>query len=419
MKRLTALLLVFIMSLTLAACGEGEKVVEPTAFDYTRSFAHGANTLDYTCATEDTVYYISHFGNFIYYIDKESGISGPLCGKPECEHNSSRCNAYVSFADALSIYDGRLYWVGGSSPSNTYIYSAALDGTDRQTVRQIEREIIPAGHGNMYIIFYRGYAYLAAQAEWVTDGEATTNFYVCAIPLDPDEASFVILDEYALPAGYNASNRLSIQPYEDALYIVSDNYYTDSKYELENETQNLYDFSIRRWDMEKRELEILYYEEETELYTPAELWVVDDGILFCRLANQTESLYKYIFDSGEMELLFNLPESYLMGMSDNLLAGGSNTFVSDEWNVIIMDFEGNVLVNETSPKDALDFPDWVHPSSIRWILGADETNAYFAIYTSTSDDVGSITYFAVIAVPLDGSGARLVLSEEVYTKFGI
>ncbi len=105
-------------------------------YDHNPAYTHlGAEF----CKAGDIVYFtrsslLGRRDRYIAYADLESGMSGPLCAKPECDHTNKACNAYVygSLAEGLSYYDGRIYWTA-ADPQGFHVFSSAPDGTDRQT----------------------------------------------------------------------------------------------------------------------------------------------------------------------------------------------------------------------------------------------------------------------------------------------
>lgn len=65
------------------------------------------------CETEAAYYGRDLLSEFYMYWDKQSGVSGKLCGKVECAHEDTSCNAYVRPSDSgLTVYEGYLYWTG-------------------------------------------------------------------------------------------------------------------------------------------------------------------------------------------------------------------------------------------------------------------------------------------------------------------
>ena len=75
----------------------------------------------YVCESEKRLYfaakptnfesYYENFRKYVFYIDKESGESGYLCGKPGCSHDSEDCGAYLGDKQLLTfcLYEGKLY----------------------------------------------------------------------------------------------------------------------------------------------------------------------------------------------------------------------------------------------------------------------------------------------------------------------
>lgn len=420
MKKLTALLLGFTMLLTLAACGGGEKDGATDAV-YNREFLHGANVGPKACATGEAVYYVPYGGKLIYYIDKSTGTGGPLCGKAECEHNDSNCNAYVNRLFGMSIYEGRLCWIDSASNSDLKIYSAALDGTDRREICGIDKDFFPSTTTNAYMTVYQGYAYLSCKNQSLSDGEFLANFYVCAFPLEPEEEPFVLLNGDTLLSGGTYSN-IAIQPYKDALYIVTTEPFGNSIDEFENDHR--LDLTIMRWDIIARELETLYIGEGMPYDLSMEMWVEDDGIMFYTdVYNEDGSykdrgLYQYRFDNGEIRLLFHLPNGFVnISMANDLVITGCEVN-NEEWSVLIQDYEGNTLVEETYTWASFSFPDWVELGyNAPWCFGADEENAYFSVsYSALKEGTYFVDYmdYVVFTVALDGSGVRLVLDEKEY-----
>lgn len=145
MKKAFAIMLTFLLLMT--SCSNAG--TENQRIDSDRSFAQFGT---YVCETEDTVYFMTtgtvyferlhdyNSASMLYYLDKATGISVPLCGKPECKHDDESCNAYISSTQPVSLadYNGRLYWIAMGNDNKYHIYSAAYDGTDRQSVRELD-----------------------------------------------------------------------------------------------------------------------------------------------------------------------------------------------------------------------------------------------------------------------------------------
>lgn len=410
MKRLTALLLAFIMflTLTLSACGNGqtETVDSGREIDTTRSFFQGL-TLTKAAETEDTIYFIGRYSDVIRYVDKATGISGPLCGRPDCLHNGEDCNAYTNsytVTGGLSVYEGRLYWVISQPGSGYLVYSAALDGTDHREEAALGRELSPNSNSNMSMALFDGYMFIACERSLIEDGEDVRYNYLCAIPLESEEEPFVILQE---KTDYNYT--VAMQLYDGGLYIITDDICGSFEdYVKLEQSDRRCNFKIRRWDMEARALETVYEEEESVIYDPAQLWVTDDCILFTNVSVEMDErqIYKYDFETGECGYLFSsgLESTWgAIGVTDGIVSGyptilnGGN----NEMHVVLKDFDGNVLINEIYELDLGD-EFGVENFGQLDLLGRDEDHVYYSIYTP------EIRYTAIVSVALDGSGARVM-----------
>ena len=355
------------------------------------------------CATEDTFYFAysdtkigQMYHETICFLDKASGYVGPLCGKPECTHDNADCNAYiVGESLGLSIYDGRLYWL---TRPMTYslpkIYSAALDGTDRRLVRELDRELIQSGAIDG--VFHRGWFYMAGEYQNVENGEPNSYVYAVAWPLDPEEEAVVLFD---MPMGM-ASTNYYIQGYGDGVYLVVQK-------PVEKE------MIIARWRPETRALET-FYEGASPNYGGRYYVVREDGVYFIGdvvvgdwnevgFAAYRFVLYRYDFASGEFEENADFETPYTKHgidhtwlISDDLLvmAGSAK---DGELTVMALDFEGNILLDQTYQLE-VDF------KVSSYYCGRDETNLY--LYYPRQPEM-------LIAVALDGSGARILWDSDI------
>lgn len=413
MKRTVILFLALVLVLWLAACGETKKGNgdDGREIDTVRSFYHASMLYVLAAETDDTIYYIGRHGDKILYVDKAAGISGPLCGKVECQHNNENCNAYTTSSlgtAGLSVYNDRLYWVCHRSEKGYIVYSAALDGTDHREEAELGEALSPSSAQNMYMELYDGYMFLACELKRIEDGEAVKYNYLCAIPLESEEEPFVILQE---KTAYN--DWVTIQRYNGGLYIITDDICGsyDDFIELE-QSDRRYDFKIRRWDMETHELETVYEEEKSTIHYPTELWVTDDYILFTNLSveESEEQIYKYDFETGECGYLFSSGFKTTwaqIGIMDGLVSGH---MLEDEigrrkLHTVIKDFDGNVLIDESYDLGPIDEVDSLF--CVEEPRGRDEDHVYYSIYTQGR----SSWCITIISVALDGSGARVLCTE--------
>ena len=143
MKRILSLVLTFILTVTLASCGQEEAI---TGMEYVEGQDQqyfysdlGSNTL--FTETEDGYYYFVGF--YLCYTDKETMQSAVLCGRPDCLHQNETnpertldCNAYFSGAQFLQYYDGNLYVVSRQVTSlDLELTQLSLDGSKRKSIQ--------------------------------------------------------------------------------------------------------------------------------------------------------------------------------------------------------------------------------------------------------------------------------------------
>ena len=328
------------------------------------------------CRTEDTVY-SSRIGvsqsPFIIYADKATGISSPLCGRPECLHNDSTCNAYVtSRADGLCVYDGKLYWI--SDRSN--ITRMNLDGTGRKTVAPVG-SVYDNINNDKSVVFHRGYLYVAgSQHQVVENGVAMGSFTINVKPLDGGE-DFTILRKLVDGTG----TECLIKPVGNDLYIML--YYFN--YEIEGNFDTYYDtVEFYRWDTKTRQAEFISGTQSSpggmrflaRSFHP----VPGNGIYFQAYISTEDGrsniIYKYSFETDTYE-----EGTWLAGYSWLLYCKNFIIAYADR-TVYTYDYDGNPLYKS----------DRVEGHALGNFVGADSEFAYF--YSVEDGDY--------VAVPLNG-----------------
>lgn len=176
MKKFISCLLALTFCLTLFGCKDknadlpkpnvtGDNTILGSDFqkDMSQSKAFHIDTM---CKNENG-YFFSYADGNVYYLDKTSGASTVLCGKPECSHTDTTCNANV-LPRFLTYYNGKLYWVhhdyveenGGIVDYGERLHSMELDGTNHTVVQDLD--FTPGSDTNTYEtkpILHRGVVY--------------------------------------------------------------------------------------------------------------------------------------------------------------------------------------------------------------------------------------------------------------------
>ena len=171
-RKLLAALLAALLTLTLAACDNGDKGVNIPAFqsgsnDFQKNM-HQSTSDSLRIVTEtDDGFYIQLKGAYVYYIEKETKAITILCGKPECEHKDKTCNANLHVGAFWAAGD-KLYFTNSDyiMENGSYVnyglrlYSVDPNGTNRRMVQKLQ--FTPGGDTSSwkpYPIQHRGIVY--------------------------------------------------------------------------------------------------------------------------------------------------------------------------------------------------------------------------------------------------------------------
>jgi hypothetical protein len=221
--------------------------------------------------TEDAFYFHSCLSgsNYLYYYDKASGESGVLCGKPECEHdayNDNRdCQGFCGQGcPSLSVYDGKLYFVGvgvGSAGEWMTLYRSELDGSNRELLRRLDGD--EAGSVQHFFI-YGGRLYGYAVLETVKDGEPLESAALLAYDMSGEGGPVKIVeyvsDSWSPWAYFGIAN--------GSIYMLV------TLEGLNGESVN----SLYKVDPATDAYERIYFEENAPVLTG--FWVTEDGTAY-------------------------------------------------------------------------------------------------------------------------------------------
>lgn len=116
------------MCIGLVSCSKNEQ--EGYGENYNRKYdSQNFSANREQTVTEDGFYTIQE--EYIFFVDKKSGKAIPLCGKVNCKHNDSTCNAYFNAPLNIQAYDGKIYVVArGSKDRTESLYCSVVKRVD-------------------------------------------------------------------------------------------------------------------------------------------------------------------------------------------------------------------------------------------------------------------------------------------------
>lgn len=156
-KRL--LIIMFFMLLMIGGCKKEEQLPEEIAF-YDR-FSLG----------RDGILYCS---DLLYITDYTTGVTVPLCDKPNCAHEprsgtneNPQCNAvYPGFMCAAFLYRDQLYVFTEDGMNHTIVYMAESTGEGRRKIAEADYTVYGIS------VFQDGKAYFSAEREGYQEGSS-------------------------------------------------------------------------------------------------------------------------------------------------------------------------------------------------------------------------------------------------------
>lgn len=284
-------------------------------------------------------YYLVPSIPYIMFVDKQSLLCGPLCGKPECAHNDIDCNAYIDAAFCLSRYDGKLYFASGDT-----LYKMDLDGTNREQVLKFGQPSYINDSGgservgstvNYKVSLHRGYIYRTWMEYVVNDGVPGVRMYAESIKTDSGERTAIFDRTYP---GNNAVDTYQIRFSGNHLYMML------KKYTEETRT---YSFELYDWDSKTRRMTALADGD----ISASDFWVGDDGYIYigCKdssLADNPNVIYRFTPEGRTLELYREFEtQPSLMGDGVLFLAPARSDIDSGKsaYTATFADWDGNVL----------------------------------------------------------------------------
>lgn len=321
-KVMLCMLIVF----SLVGCSGREQEKYSESYEQTQDSQNFSATREVT-ATKNGFYVILE--DFIWFVDKKSEKTIPLCGKPNCTHMEHSCNAYFSVPLSIQAYDGSIYVVARGTKSGTEsLYRISEDGSKREELKTL----YTCEEGDMSccldFVIHRGYGYMVTN--WVQKDriEKTQTLYRIALDSTNEKEEVAKVRGYTpmiyIIGGYGNSIYFSTNCYtdEDGRNLEILNYEYDivekkvEKKELPNKVSLIGEKDNRYYCYKKDGKGIISYDKQGK--NPKEIfnWKYDNTLIY------HDNQYLYI-DNEVYLLMHNQPDI--------------------ERKVIIIDYDGNII----------------------------------------------------------------------------
>ncbi len=352
-------------------------------YDAPLSFAQLGNSFGHTMCESENGWYSELDGsrdNYIMYTDKKTGAVMPLCGKPECTHDSSSCNANIG-GDALRLqmYDGALYCVMSGS-----VLRMEPDGTKRETVCTVDWKIINLYTNDPFVQIHRGYLYYFGSTYDVENGEKVWTASVTACALDGSETFRVFEKKYSDED--SATPRVNVRFIGNDMYIMV----THQKY-----NEGFYYADLFKWDVKTRQVEALYTEPFPDGTVPFNfdcMPVSGDGIYFGAWNNSIPpSSEEYVPDFSVMKYSFETKSivSVMKLEGDVDIQFTKNSIVIDGENSMqyVYSFDGKELFQKKHELPCGNYVGGTDEYIYHWNFSAKESEFYIATPLDGGDEI--------------------------------
>ena len=360
-----------------------------TSFDFGCPIASDGTTVFTAVIAED--------GNtYMMFYDKASGITSPLCGKPECFHDEADCGAYLcgnmESVVSLSVYDGMLYWAQWRG--SVRLFRSKTDGTARE-----ELKTFPGGNSTTAFL-HRGYLYIKNLSSTIVDEKPVTNTTLTAYPLDGGDAVPILsFDSYDM----------TVKPLGNTIYIMAKN--VEGR-DLGINEWGTEEYELYAWDTKTRRADLLASEKTEEfclsIASQDFIPVRGDGIYFQSMMEYKDdegswtsyaSVRKYSFASGKVEEVVPRLSCedfdrffFLTFLSGQIFGRG----ISKTLGVCVYatDLDGKLTASHEINSAFLT------PGSHMYeVVGVDGENVYYNCYNASTDNYERF----VLAMPISAS----------------
>ncbi len=273
------------------------------------------NDFDYSCEIGDL--YI------VEYAESPLGPWIPLCGKPNCRHNSMMCNAYIS-DPLMGVYNSRIYYSNGSSG----LKSMALDGTNHRSELTADQNLFVLG---------------ATRTGIMSDGY----MYYMDISYEEDKAQIFRISveeknatrenvEFVISSDYYFTGLSAVKPYKNHLGIYCSNPKNSNIWK-----NYLYDFETK---------------ELLEIPENLSLMFFNDNLAYFKNTENFSEIYTYDLETKLYEKLFTVdtPKDYAAYCDGTYIYAeeyGNSKSPDAPYIIRVYDLSGNLIAQGETPKE--------------------------------------------------------------------
>lgn len=343
MRRIVAGLII-IVSFTLISCkGKAGSTISIDSDKLDNTQSYFSESMHEIARCDSGYYYLNKCSastkNIMFYDDK-SGESIVLCNKPQCEHNSEECMAYISgseFKSKLYYYNSCIYML--STKGNLVQISA--DGTQRTDLGSI---CVMSDQDSVSVCFNDRYAYVSQEISGDIEGNVTARLY--RFNLDTG-SSDVIYEETGYGIGIN-----SLKTYGSDTFFLKTSVSKDDKglYSLEGkgifritgeDTECLLDKNVYSYCIDA---------DNNKLYYSG----LGDGTIYeyDLGSGKSESIYKSDNDTGYFYITF---DGNYIWMDDEGYKGMAMYFnkqsSSLDYTIYQLGLDGKLIAKRTIPDE--------------------------------------------------------------------
>ena len=394
-------ILIFILIALLILSGCTPKKGDDTVQENDPRLADRTQNAEYL-ETDEYYYWRGDGCPYLMYYDKSTDQSGVLCARADCMHNNDPdCwGNIMSVGTALTMLNGRLYWVGEYNEGEKYyisIMSMNPDSSERRLERKLDLpdNVIPHKY-----FFHHGELYIYSRFSNVKDGVPSYIEALYVTSIDNKEIRTVFEREIPPLEG----SGMEFKFIGDSVY-----YYINSS----SENGDGFAYEFYRYDIPSGNEEPLFNIEGN--FTVYGFWPEGEDILISTVDNETYLSGFYRVRNGQMQLIADFADEeglYVFPrVSDGIVYTTASSEETSVINIWIKDWEGNTLYKGLLP---MGFLDGAEPEFIGFSSDWGDKNAVFFDHEVGMED-GSVMHYLVRYDIMEGGLAEeLLISEASY-----